>query len=118
MWLPYGYGQTFADRWASGGRALLIWSNAGASKTVTLASATTRLTVWAKGDQCYGAPRMTVSVDGRRAFSAYVTSTRWTAYSAWAPVSAGTHRVKVTFDNDYYGRCDRNLRADRLAFSN
>ena len=118
MSLPRGRGQTYADSAASGGRALLIWSNASASKTVALPGAATGLTVWAKGDQCNGAPRMKVSVDGKTILTAYVTSTSWAPYSALVAVAAGTHVVKLTFDNDYYRSCDRNLRADRLAFSN
>ena len=61
---------------------------------------------------------MTVSVDGKSVLTAYVTSTSRAAYSTPVALPAGTHAVKVTFDNDYYRGCDRNLRADRLAFSN
>ena len=85
---------------------------------MTLSSAATRLTVWAKGDQCNGAPRMIVSIDKRKVMSTYVSATQWTAYTVTTSVAAGSHTLKVTFDNDYYGSCDRNLRADVMTFSN
>jgi hypothetical protein len=112
--LPYGYGRVYADRTASNGRALLIWSNASASRTVSLSGATTSLTVWAKGDQCNGAPHMIVYIDGIRRVSTAVPATRWTAFTARVGLAAGSHVVRVTFDNDYYGSCDRNLRVDAI----
>ena len=112
--LPYGYGRVYADRTASNGRALLIWSNASASRTVSLSGATTSLTVWAKGDQCNGAPHMIVYIDGIRRVSTSVPATRWTAFTARVGLAAGSHVVRVTFDNDYYGSCDRNLRVDAI----
>lgn len=112
--LPYGYGRAYSDGTASSGRALLIWSNASATRTVNLSRAVTTLAVWAKGDQCNGAPRAVVYVDGLRKFVAYVSATKWTAYTAQVPLAAGSHIVRVTFDNDYYGACDRNLRVDAI----
>lgn len=116
MWLSYRYGQAYSDPTAVSGRALLIWSNATASKTITLPSAVRRLVVRAKGDQCYGAPRMSVWIDGKRVLSSYVYHTEWATYTAWAELSAGSHSLGVKFDNDYYGACDRNLRVDLLTF--
>jgi hypothetical protein len=118
MSLPRRRGQTYADPSASDGNALLIWSNASASEMVELPSGATTLTIWAMGDQCLGAPRMTVTIDRTRVLSTYVTSTDWEPYSVSVAVPAGTHRVRVTFNNDYCRRCDRNLRVDQLIFSN
>jgi hypothetical protein len=59
---------------------------------------------------------MSVWVDGNRILSSYVSQTRWAAYTAWANIPAGSHTLRVTFDNDYYGACDRNLRVDLLSF--
>jgi hypothetical protein len=42
----------------------MIWSNATATGTFSTTAAR-RLVVRARGDQCDGAPRMTVAVDGR-----------------------------------------------------
>jgi hypothetical protein len=61
---------------------------------------------------------MVVSIDGVQVMSTYVSATQWSAYTATTSVAAGSHTVKVTFDNDYYGSCDRNLRADALTLSN
>src|SRR5919108_182883 len=62
--LPSNSGQVYADSAASGGQALLIWSNATASKQVSTPSFT-QLQVRARGDQCKGAPKMTVAANGK-----------------------------------------------------
>ena len=72
--LPAGTGQA-----ASG--ALKIWSTATASGSLS-SRATRRITVRARGEQCGGAPRMIVSVDGRVALDVKVTATTWTNYAA------------------------------------
>jgi hypothetical protein len=59
---------------------------------------------------------MVVYVDGARRFSTSVPSTGWTTYTMAATLAAGSHTVRVTFDNDYYGSCDRNLRVDATDF--
>jgi endoglucanase len=115
MSLPASSGTTFADSSATGGTALLIWSNATASASVTTAAAQA-IVVRARGDQCQGAPHMIVSVDGRTVLSQAVPATAWTNYAADAAIPAGTHTVSVSFDNDYLdSSCDRNLRVDSVA---
>ena len=111
-------GQAYSSSTASGGRALLVWSNASASKTVTLPSTAAFLAVRARGDSCNGSAHMVVTIDGAQAMSTYVASTQWTTYTVAKTLAAGSHVVRVAFDNDYYGTCDRNLRADQLTFSN
>jgi hypothetical protein len=59
---------------------------------------------------------MVVYIDGQRSLSTYVSGTRWTAYTMAAKLAAGSHTVRVAFDNDYYGWCDRNLRVDAMDF--
>src|SRR3954447_7840416 len=105
--LPPGSGQG-----ASG--ALKILSTATATGTVA-SRATRRITVRARGEQCGGAPRMIVSVDGRVALDVNVGATAWTDYAADLPLADGTHSVTVRFDNDYRSAtCDRNLYVDRV----
>lgn len=61
---------------------------------------------------------MTVTVDGVQVMSKWVFATQWTAYPvSGAAIPPGSHVVKITFDNDYYGACDRNLRVDDVSLS-
>jgi len=112
--LPAGTGQVVADGSASAGHALKIWSTATASGSVT-SRATRRITVRARGEQCDGAPRMIVSVDGKPALDVKVGSTAWSDYAADLPLSDGAHALTVRFDNDAVTTtCDRNLLVDRV----
>jgi endoglucanase len=105
--LPAGAGQA-----ASG--ALKIWSTATAAGPVT-SRATRRITVRARGEQCSGAPRMIVSVDGRVALDVNVTATTWTDYAADVALGDGSHTLAIRFDNDFNSAtCDRNLLVDRV----
>jgi endoglucanase len=112
MALPSSSGMTFADSTASGGRALLIWSTGTATAKVTT-TAGRRLVLRARGDQCSGAPRMVVALDGTTVLDALVPATSWTDYGADVPLANGTHTLAVSFTNDAMaGGCDRNLRVD------
>jgi endoglucanase len=105
--LPPGTGQVVPG-------ALKIWSTATATGSIT-SRASKRITVRARGEQCSGAPRMIVSVDGRVALDVNVSATSWTDYAADLPLNDGTHTLAVRFDNDYRGAsCDRNLLVDRV----
>jgi hypothetical protein len=107
----------FKDSLASGGYALLYKGNDTASKTLTTGSIS-RIVVIARGDQCSGAPRMVVQVDGQTAFSASVSSTTWQTYAAEVSVLAGTHKISVTYPNDLQrSKCDRNLRVDKVTLT-
>ena len=81
MSLPSSQGGVFSDSSASGGQGLLIWSNGTASKTVSTASPQV-LSVRARGDQCNGAPQMTVTVDGQTVLTQQVGSSSWSDYPA------------------------------------
>ena len=117
MSLPASAGTTFADSTASGGRALLIWSNGSA--TATMASrGLQQVWVKARGDQCAGAPRMVVSLDGRTVMTQDVTAGTWTVFSASVGAADGPHTVAVAFTNDYRSAtCDRNLRVDKVTLT-
>jgi hypothetical protein len=108
--LPSGSGQV-----VPGG--LKIWSTATASGSFT-SRATRRITVRARGEQCAGAPRMTVSVDGRVALDVNVTATSWTDHAADLALNDGSHSLTVRFANDYRSAsCDRNLLVDRVTLT-
>ena len=112
--LPAGTGAIVSDSSALNGKALKLWSTTTASGTVT-SRASKRITVRARGEQCSGAPRMIVKVDGATALDVTVGSTSWTDYAADLPLSDGAHAITVRFDNDYLSAtCDRNLLVDRV----
>jgi endoglucanase len=117
MSLPSWGGMPVTLPSASAGRELLIWSNATATTTVTTTAAR-RLVVRVRGDQCEGAPQMTVSVDGRALLTQSVSSTTWTTAGVDVALADGPHAVSVSFTNDANGvGCDRNLRVDTLTIS-
>jgi hypothetical protein len=104
--LPSSQGQIRADPVAVGGRALIIWTNGTATGSVS--GAANSVTVRARGDQCAGAPQMTLTVDGRAVLSAAVPATAWTDYSAPVALATRAHQLGVSFANDYLDTtCDR-----------
>jgi hypothetical protein len=110
-------GMSYGDAAASGGRAKLIWSNGAATGTVTTRAAR-RITVRARGDQCAGAPRMVLEIDGQAILTASVSAVGWTTYAADAGLADGSHSLAVRFTNDAAGPdCDRNLRVDSIVFT-
>lgn len=112
---PAKAGSTYNDTAASGRKALLLSTNATATKTLALPSATS-LVIRARGDQYSGAPVMTVSIDGQVVATTEVSSTSWTDYTIPVAVSAGTHTISISFTNDLRQSAsqDRNLRIDKI----
>lgn len=117
--LPRSGGSAFADANAAQGKGLVLWSNASASGQFTSDGSNNTLSVRAKGDQCGGAPRMVISVDGTKVLETEVAAVYWNTYSAPLTVPAGVHSVSIAFVNDRYqaGSCDRNLRLDTVAIT-
>src|SRR5919202_2746161 len=116
MTLPSSSGAVFTDDAAAGGRALLLWSNATATGSVSTVAAR-RIAVRARGDQCAGAPHMSVRVDGREVLAADVAATTWSTYAANVALADGAHQIAVAFTNDAVATgCDRNLRVDDISF--
>ena len=114
MSLPAPDGMVVADASASGGRALLIWSDGTASEALTTGAIGT-IDVRARGDQCAGAPTMVLTVDGATLGSWSVASTGWAGYAAAVTLAAGSHTFAISFTNDFMGYgCDRNLYVDRV----
>ncbi len=70
MYLPSSAGQVRTDATASGGKALFLWSNATASKQLSV-SPTGRLRLRAKAQNCNGSPQLVVRVDGSVVLPAY-----------------------------------------------
>lgn len=114
MSLASSSGMVFDDAGASGGKGLLIWSNATAAGRVDTQGAA-RVVVKARGDLCNGGPQLVVKIDGAQVLSQTVASTTWSEYAADVVLADGSHLVEVSFTNDYAGSCDRNLRVDHVS---
>lgn len=111
-----GAGAVRAATDTPGGTFALLASPGTATTTLSGSGA---VVLRARGDQCEGAPRAEVAVDGRVLGTVrVVNASGWWEYPVGAPVTAGAHRVVVTFLNDHRTRaCDRNLRAGWVTLS-
>lgn len=116
-----GSGASVSD---SGTQSLKLTTNTPANGSVTTSSATTDITVRARGDLCKGSPQLNVSVGRRQVLAATVTSS-YTNYSATLSpeIAAGTLAVKVTFTNPYSfnkgkNACARALYVDNISLVN
>lgn len=108
--------QESTEQSPSGGTSVYYGPNGTAAVTVDLPTRLTGITVRARGDQCQGAPQAKVSVDGNVVGTFSVSSTTWADHRQALSLPAGSHRVVVSFDNNYYGGgCNRNLYVDRIA---
>ena len=102
---------------ASGGWNL--WTNGSVSTKSTFVAGPTHITVSAAGQVAANVwPHMVVTVDGAQIGQATVSSSGWTTYSYPYAATAGTHDIKVSFDNDYAANGqDRNLLVDKVSVS-
>ncbi len=118
MSLPSPAVQVYSDSTASGGKALVFYSNTTATGNINATGTLNDIVVRAKADKCQGNPKMLVTVDGTNVLDTDVSSTTFADYTANVNLSAGSHTVKVSFTNDRVRRnCDRNLRVDKLTFN-
>lgn len=120
--LKYGKVSTVAGQ--TGGKAAAMYWGTTGTGTVQLPTKTTALTVYAKGDQCNGAPQMAVSISGRQVANQAVSSTSWKSYQIPVNLEAGSYSLSVSFLNDGGAAasgttkaCDRNLYIDRFVFT-
>jgi hypothetical protein len=127
MILPAG-SSIVSDSTASAGKAVKLAQNGMATASVNFASSVSSFTLSARGDQCSGAPTMSVAVDGNNLLTnTAVSSTSWASYSytLGTNIGSGNHSFSVAFTNDYVnagkqrgnsgkntGACDRNLYID------
>src|ERR1700712_1940650 len=110
-------GRIVVDTNASAHSSMWVVSNGTTTGPATLPVASTWFEVRARGDQCDGAPLMTVRVDGRTLATTSVSATAWTTYGWAGTWGAGKHTLSIGFSNDRRtAACDRNLRVDYAAF--
>ena len=115
MSLPSGSGQVFDAADASGGKALLVWSNATATGNVNVAGSADQIKVRVKADQCYGSPQMTVNVNGTQVIQEWVWQTGYADYAVPVGLAQGSYKVEISMGHDYgTSTCDRNLRVDKV----
>lgn len=104
-----------SDTSASGGYTEAFVKNGEASNNLTNKVTATQLVVRARGSQCSGSPRMTITIDGKQVGKTSVTSNRYNDYTFPVTIPAGTHKLAVAFINDFSKRsCDRNLYVDKI----
>lgn len=117
MSLPASKGKVFRDARASARQARSIQKPADATKQVAT-PAVEQISVRARGEQCKGAPLMTVLVDGKRVMAKRVFAKRWTYYRSGVALKKGAHKVRVRFSSDYRvpRKCDRALKVDVVKF--
>lgn len=109
------YLKPIADSAAEGAQTLAMYTSGTAQATVSPASATTTLTVRARGSQCSGAPTLQVNVDGVKVATLSVANTSYGTFSIAKSLAAGAHTVAVAVTNDYSnGTCDRNAYVDTV----
>jgi hypothetical protein len=88
-----------------------FWANGGANASYV--GTATRLELRARGQQCEGAPRAVVLVDGVQRASFAVSATSYATYSQAVSLPDGNHTVRLAFTNDHgTSYCNRNLFAD------
>jgi len=107
-------GVVLNDLSASGEKALQLRTT-GSTTAKLYGSSGSQFIMRVAGDNCDGAPRMTVTVDDKLVFETLVRSSAWSDLEEPTPWPGGEHLVKVAFANDHVtSTCDRNLRLDVL----
>lgn len=107
----------YNDTAASGGKALQFYVNGTANKATTT-PAVTKITVFARGTQCNGAPQMKTSVNNTQVIDVTVANTAYAGFSADIVLAAGGQTVQIAFTNDFSNTsCDKNLIVDRIEFT-
>jgi len=94
-----------------------LWSNGYVAQDINVTQAGTYLfNVFASGTLALGGwPIMTLKIDGMAQDSITVPTNQVTAYTLMADLTAGTHQLAISFDNDAWDPPDdRNLFLDQI----
>ena len=108
-----GDGAVELDGDASGGRALRISSGA-AEGEIAVPQSTTHLFVRLRGEDCFGPPQVSVSVDGVERLVADVSTGGYGEPGARMSIPAGRHRVAVAVNTAGGAFCARSVWVDTV----
>jgi hypothetical protein len=97
----------------------LLWANGIMNEEVDFPNTGTyRIEITAKGDLANGVgPEMELLIDGQSQGKVFVNTNTPEIYIFEVDVSAGTHAVTISFNNNYYNSAqgiDRNLYVDKI----
>lgn len=111
-----GTGERAGETVVTKGASLLTNGDAVSADLALAGSAAYAVSVVARGTFAGGAwPVLDVRADGVLAGSVTVDSATWRAYDVPVALPTGTHRISVTFANDYYAPPeDRNVDVDTV----
>jgi endoglucanase len=115
---PSGAGMVMNNTNASGGKELYAWSDALASKSITLPGKADSTTIRARGELCgTEAPRVELRVDGTVVGAVIVSTTSFANYTINAAILGGAKQIALAYTNDFRSStCDRNVRIDLVTF--
>jgi hypothetical protein len=114
---PVGVGDGVqADSQASGGRALRITPAGSGEGTITVPASTTHLFLRARGRECFGAPAISVRIDGIERLMAPVSTGAYGELSTRVSLGPGLHTLSVTGADGGFASpfCERAAWIDRL----
>lgn len=108
-------GQVESDPAASGGAAARIFDGV-VQGAVTTAQSSTYLFVRARGDDCFGAPSISVQIDGVERLAGPVRTGSYGELGARLSIPAGPHHMAVAMTNPDAGSifCRRSAVIDRI----
>lgn len=97
------------------GDAVALWRNGSATTTVDLPGPAVRFVLDVYAQQCQGAPRLDVRIDGVGVWGREIAgSGQYAVAGSWAP---GRHTVKLVFSRDKLeAGCDRNLKVAEVGW--
>ncbi|MBA3529820.1 MAG: heparin lyase I family protein [Propionibacteriaceae bacterium] len=104
---------------ASGGKTIKFGTSPSSAYKTLSSSAANRLILRIRGDQCGGAPRANVAIDGTQVASLSVSNSTYALKISTVAVAAGSHKFTVSYQNNYWtSSCNRNLYLDYVKLTN
>jgi endoglucanase len=110
----HDFSRIISDTHSSNGKVMQFYAN-GTAKA-TFSGELSLIKLYARGQNCYGAPEASILVDGDFVAKFTVGSTFYQVQRRDYTTTGGTHTLSVRFENDYNApaRCDRNLVVDKI----
>jgi hypothetical protein len=114
---PSGFGgDVQADSRASGGRALRISPAGSGHGTITVPQSSTHLFLRVRGNDCFGRPAVSVTIDGLERLVAPVSTGDYGELGARLSIGPGPHSVTVAAADSSFSSpfCERRMWIDTL----